>query len=73
MALNIYFVRADSVDGDNQDLLVRAAAKEDCPAIWRDYFELDEDDKPQWVGLVPGAVSTLDVPGAIEWGVIIPS
>lgn len=73
MALNIYFVRSDSVDGDNQDLLVRAAASEDCPAIWREAFGLDDTDEPQWVGQVPGVVSTSATPGAIDWGSINPN
>lgn len=74
MKLKLFFVRADSVDGENQDLLVRAPAAEDAPAIWRTHFDLEDTDEPIYVGEVPGVTVPEDATaGAIGWDSINPN
>jgi len=73
MNLTLFYVRAD-IEGENQDLLVIAEKAEDCAAIWREHYELASQDKPMWVGEVPGVAAVANSkPGAVDWGRINPT
>jgi hypothetical protein len=66
--MNLYFVRWDDENGDNQDALVRAENPGRAGAFWRHYFELGEAAEPYYIGLVPPG----DDAGVIDWDDIIP-
>lgn len=67
----LYFVGASSCDNDNQDLLVVAADPAAAEIFWRKHYELDSDDKPEYVRPIPGVTPTRE-PGAIGWEEINP-
>lgn len=49
-----FFIRATNPDGENLDLLVRAASKEEAERWWRAYYDIADDSlKPLWSGIVP--------------------
>ena len=68
---SLFFVRADNCDGENQDLLVIASDVVQAEKFWATHYELDDDEKPQWVRGVPGVSPTADA-GAIPWDAINP-
>jgi hypothetical protein len=70
-ANQLFFVRADDVDGHNRDLLVVAARQSDTFGLWRKHYELDASDLPEWVRPVPG-VTPNRAPGPIGWEEIEP-
>lgn len=65
----LFFVAAKNADGDSQDLHVVASDVDTATAFWRTHWELDDADKPEWVGAIPGVVPTCP-PGPISWEVI---
>lgn len=67
----LFYVRADSVDGDNLDLLVIAADEAQVTAFWQKAYELDDDEVPKKIGIVPGVTPTAE-PGPIDWDKILP-
>jgi hypothetical protein len=71
MPLSVFYVRADTADGDNQDLLVCASVIADVASIWRATYELDESNTPMWIGQLPG-VSAEGEARALDWGLINP-
>lgn len=66
MTLNVYYVRADDENGEDQGLLVRAAKVEDVVPHWQKYFDLEDSAKPKFVGQLPGVTATGE-PGPINW------
>jgi hypothetical protein len=67
----LYFVGARSCDNESQDLLVVAANTVAAEGLWRQHFDLDAQDKPEFVRPVPGVTPTRE-PGAIGWDEINP-
>lgn len=67
----LFFVRADNCDGENQDLLVIASDATQAEEFWYKHFELEDNEKPQWVNVVPGVTPTADA-GPISWSDINP-
>lgn len=67
----LFYVRADDVDGNNLDLHVVAEKQADVFAFWRDAYGLLETDMPEWVRAIPG-VSTNRAPGPIGWNEFAP-
>lgn len=70
-ANQLFFVRADDVDGNNQDLLVVAPLQADAFEFWRKHYELAEQEMPEWVRPVPGVTPNRE-PGPISWDEIEP-
>lgn len=71
-AKKLFFVRADNDDGENLDLLVVAQDKPAAEAAWRTHYELSSDDRPNWVGDVPGVTPDASCEeGAIDWEAIL--
>ena len=68
--LRLWYIRADTANGDNCDLLVRARAREEALELWAAYYEFEPDDgvSAEWVGVVPVPNS----PKAISWGEVRP-
>jgi hypothetical protein len=67
--LIVYYVRADNDDGENQDLHVVAANKDDAETCWRKEYDLHEDKKPEWIAAIPGVTTTREA-GPIVWAEI---
>ena len=68
LAPRLYYVRADSSDGDNMDLFVRANTPAEAERFWSNYYEFEHSERPKWVGAVPDAPAR----GAINWSSINP-
>lgn len=60
MPQNVYYIRFDNTDGNDQSLLVSAPTGEDATAIWRKAHSLDLTDIPMWVGQLPGVTAVGD-------------
>jgi hypothetical protein len=68
----LYFVAARSRNNDSQDLLVVATDAAHAEILWREHFDLELEDKPEYVSPVPGVTPTRDA-GAIGWEEISPN
>ncbi len=62
---HLFFVRADSADGENLDLLVVATDKAQAQTYWAEHYDTSAS-AIQWVGAVPGVAPTGD-DGPIDW------
>ena len=63
----LVYVKAETADGTNVDLIVRAVSREHAEIAWRDYF-VDWDLPPHPKSIAPIPV---DGPlGAISWGLL---
>lgn len=71
MSQSVFYVRAETDEGESQDLLVCAPVITDVEPIWRTAYELDASDTPMWIGQLPG-VSAEGEPRALDWGLINP-
>lgn len=49
----IFYVNHEDDDGDNFDLVVEAHSPEDAAALWREYYEFEDDQTPNRVFTVP--------------------
>lgn len=67
MTIALYFVRADDANGENLDLLVRAASQSDAKAYWRTHWADLEINDPLWAALVPDSPAV----GVIPWETIL--
>lgn len=63
---HLIYVRADTTDGENLDLLVVAADEAQAVKLWVEHYELTEGSIPHWTGFVPGVAPTI-APGVIPW------
>lgn len=63
----LVYVKAETADGTNVDLIVRAVSREHAEIAWRDYFvDWDLPSCPQSIAPIP-----VDGPlGAISWGLL---
>lgn len=63
----LVYVKAETADGTNVDLIVRAVSREHAEIAWRDYFvDWDLPPHPQSIAPIP-----VDGPlGAISWGLL---
>lgn len=68
----LFYVGAKNSDGESLDLHVIEVDKQAATTLWREHYELDESDKPEFVGLIPGVVPE-GAARAVPWGVINPS
>lgn len=67
-ALKLWYVRADTDDGDDLSLLVRAVDKTQAKRFWTDHFA-GPGVAPMWVGEVPEGGKA----GPIDWKNINPT
>lgn len=70
-APQLFYVRADDVDGNNRDLFVVAAAQADVSGFWRAHYELDDGDVPLYFRPIPGVTPNRAL-GPIGWDEINP-
>jgi hypothetical protein len=66
--MQLYYVRADSKDGDNFDLYVNAKTVAQAIKLWRAYWKHLQNWCPKdamWVDEVP--TTKMDIVGAVEW------
>lgn len=68
--MKLYYVRADSDDGENMDLMVWSETKEQAIELWQAHYGFDHEDfpDPHWVGAVPTGVPA--TPTVIDWSQI---
>lgn len=65
----IYFINAETNDGENADLLVRAKSEGEAILMWQEYFVgWDLPEKPIKVTGIPEHGKS----GAIEWSTLRP-
>ena len=64
----LYLVRADTYDGENADLFVRAESPADAVATWRGHCDQEwvACPDPEWVGAIPDQPTQ----GVIPWETI---
>ncbi len=65
----LYLVRADTEDGENADLFVRAETPADAIAAWKGHCadqEWPPCRDPEWVGAIPDQPSQ----GVIPWATV---
>ena len=65
----MWFVRAEDEDGNNFDLILRAANRDRAIELWKQYFKFEEGREPQidYVGSVPEVVGE----GVVNWGEVV--
>ena len=53
--IKMWYIRAQDTDGDDLDLIVRAATEERAVELWKEYFADDYTDLPviDWVRAIP--------------------
>ena len=66
----MWYIRAQDTDGDDLDLIVRAATEERAIELWKEHFTDDHTDLPEidWIGEVP---SKNDEEGVVAWSDIM--
>jgi hypothetical protein len=69
LPVEMWYIHAQGEDGEDLDLMVRAASKDRAVELWKQYYSWYAESYPaiDWIGKVPAGFGE----GAINWGDII--
>ena len=62
----LWYIRAQSEDGNDMDLIVRAVSKDDAVVFWKDYYPRESYPDIDYIGRIPETTAH----GAIPWDAI---
>ena len=65
--MNLYYVQAEDDDGHDYDLLVQAEQRAQVPAMWREHYELYDDEASGIELAVSQVVVIPGVAGPLGW------
>jgi hypothetical protein len=63
----MFIASADGYNGENGDLFVWANDTDEALKFWREQFELDASEEPDWVFIVPCDRPDGQKAGALSW------
>ena len=63
----LFIASSDGYNGDNGDLFVIATEAQEAIKAWRDHYELEDGEEPDWIFEVPTGRSMVCRPVALKW------